>query len=182
MSQIETHAWQPGAQPRPIRAGIFSSVTRAEEAIQGLRAAGFPSDEITVVCSREEQRDHFRKFLRQDPAGAHAPAAAITGGAVGAALASVVVLGAATLVASPLVLAIGGPSIWASGVLGGLVGAMMTRGVDKELADFYHQAVQDGKLLVAVEVAPEHEHQTELHEAERILSAAGAEPIALSQQ
>ena len=37
------------------------------------------------------------------------------------------------------------------GVAGGLVGAMMTRGVEKEMANFYNQEVTAGKILVGAE-------------------------------
>ena len=62
-----------------------------------------------------------------------------------AVLVSVASLGGAALIA------IGGIALWGGGVVGGLVGAMMTRGVEKELANFYNQAVEQGKILVAAE-------------------------------
>lgn len=168
------------AVARPIRAGVFSSMARAERAIDALLDAGFPPESVTVVCSRGEQRDHFRAYLRQDPAGRAAPPAAVAGGAVGAALAGIIVLSAAAVAASPLLVAVGGASIWTGGIVGGLVGAMMTRGVDQELANYYEQAVQHGKMLVAVEGSGR-DPEAQLARAERILSEVGAEPIALAE-
>jgi len=57
---------------------------------------------------------------------------------------------------------------------------MMTRGVERELADYYDQAVSQGKILVAVD-----EHgltaQGHLSRAEQILADAGALPLALRE-
>jgi hypothetical protein len=57
---------------------------------------------------------------------------------------------------------------------------MMTRGVEKEAADYYDQAVVAGKILIAVE---HHGPQSaiRLQQAEHILHAAGAEPVALPE-
>jgi hypothetical protein len=63
-------------------------------------------------------------------------------------------------------------------VLGGFLGAMATRGVEKEAANFYDQAVSQGKLLVAVE---EHEQLPSLALAEHVLAESGAEPLPLPE-
>jgi predicted ABC-type sugar transport system permease subunit len=89
-----------------------------------------------------------------------------------AAVASVVATGGvAILVAGPIFTATGA-------VAGGLVGAMMTRGVEKEAANYYDQAVTRGKILVAAENQSDQAEQL-LARAERVFSAAGAEPIEL---
>jgi hypothetical protein len=77
-------------------------------------------------------------------------------------------------------LAAGGILAWSGGVVGGLVGAMMTRGVDKELANYYNQSVLEGKILVAAEC---HGPNSEARQARaaQILADAGAEPIALTE-
>ena len=69
---------------------------------------------------------------------------------------------------------------WAGGVAGGLVGAMMTRGVEKELANFYQQAVVSGQILVAAE---DHgpDCQERLTTAAQILADAGAVPMPMSE-
>jgi hypothetical protein len=118
-----------------------------------LLAAGFTPEQVTVVCSEVAVQQHFKQFEHQDPAGTKTPAAALTGGACGAALgvlatvalASIPTLGGAALLAA------GGIALWGGGVVGGLVGAMMTRGLEKELANYYDQAVTRGKILVAAE-------------------------------
>ena len=69
---------------------------------------------------------------------------------------------------------------WAGGVAGGLVGAMMTRGVEKELANFYQQSVVEGQILVAAEDHGPNRQQS-LAEAAKILAEAGAKPLAMRE-
>ena len=64
------------------------------------------------------------------------------------------------------------------GVLGSFLGAMLTRGVEKEAADFYDQAVTEGKLLVTVEI---HDNEGALARAEQALADAGALPLPLPE-
>lgn len=166
----------------PLRVGIFDSVVDADVAVRELLAAGFTNDQITVICSEESIRRHFHEFEHQDPAGMHTPTAAITGGACGAtigglaaiALASSVSLGGVALIA------IGGLALWCGGVLGGLVGAMMTRGVEKELANFYDQAVEQGRILVAAEEL-DPTRRSHLDRAGEIFARHGIVPIPLDE-
>jgi hypothetical protein len=57
---------------------------------------------------------------------------------------------------------------------------MLTRGVEKEAANFYDQAVTDGKLLVTAH-ADGDDAAAKLARAERILAESGAEPLPLSE-
>lgn len=167
----------------PVRVGIFSTVAAADRAITGLQAAGFTADHITVVSSEKSVRAHFKPFEHQDPAGEKTPVAAATGGAIGAILGGTVAVagivgtgGLALLAAGPIALLAAGTG----GVAGSLVGAMMTRGVEKELANFYDQEVASGKILVAAE---DHGPQQieRLRVAAQVLLEAGAEPMALRE-
>jgi len=68
----------------------------------------------------------------------------------------------------------------AGAATGGLVGAMLTRGLEKEDAIYYDQALQAGKILVSVEPhGPGHEDR--LAAAERGFAEAGAVPLALEE-
>jgi hypothetical protein len=165
---------------KPIRVGIFRTVATAERAVNKLLAAGFTAEEITVVCSDPLKERNFQEFQHQDPAGTTTPAKAVAGGAIGAALGGLTVLAGAAATGGVALLAAGGAVAWTGGVLGGLIGAMMSRGVEKELANYYDQEVQRGNLLVAVEDHSSAQQQR-LLEAERILSEAGAEPMPLRE-
>jgi hypothetical protein len=168
---------------KPFRVGIFSTLEKADEAVRGLISAGFTDREISVVCSDKVKEQHFRRFEHQDPAGAHTGAAAASGAAIGGllGLVSMAALASSTgglglLVFGPLFLSTAGTGA----VVGGLVGAMTTRGVERELANYYDQAVVEGKILVAAE-AHGAQAPVRLAEARRILEQAGAEPVALAE-
>jgi hypothetical protein len=167
---------------RPIRVGIFDTVREADEAVSELLAAGFSKEQITVICSEETIRKHFAEYEHQDPAGSKTPAAAIAGGAGGAAIAGLAAIGLASLTAlgGVALLAAGGIALWAGGVVGGLVGAMMTRGVEKELANYYDQAVTRGKILVAAE-QEDPNRPTMLAKAAEIFAEHGVEPLPMRE-
>lgn len=162
--------------PRTIRAGVFSSEDDAERAVRALLAAGFSSQEITVICSDQNVEKRFARFHHQDRAGEHTPEAAMTGGLMGAALGGLTAIG---LVASggTALLAAGGFAAF-GGIAGSLIGAFMTRGLEKELANYYDQAVVQGNILVAAERETDPTGAA-LAEASRILEANGAHAVAL---
>jgi hypothetical protein len=162
----------------PVRAGVFARIADVERAIDALESAGFSKHEIVVVCSSRASQEHFGQYAQQQPAGQNTPAAAAAGSTLGAALGgvSMLALGAAT---GGLPLAIvGGAGLLTGGVVGGFLSAMLMRGVEKEAADYYDQAVQQGKLLVAVEPRDPND-PGRLAKAEQILAQAGAEPLPL---
>lgn len=165
---------------RDYEVGVFSTVDEAEQAVRGLLDAGFTTEEITVVCSDEKKEKYFRRFEHQDPAGSMTPKAVLAGGAIGALLGGIPVIGAAVATGS-VVLWVAGPALaGALGVAGGLVGAMSTRGLEKEIANYYQQAVLDGLILVAAQVNGSDSSQR-LQQAATILAAAGAKPISLPE-
>lgn len=164
---------------RPVRVGVFSDVAHADQAVARLLQSGFSHDNLSVVCSDETIRAHFDGIKTEEPAGAHTPLAVAAGGTMGAigglALAA---LGAG--LGGPIFLAAGGLAFWTGGVVGGLVAAMMTRGVERSAAELYSQALTDNKILVAVE-SHEADADSSLAKAERIFLEAGAEPLALPE-
>jgi hypothetical protein len=164
-----------------VEVGVFDTVEDARQAVRGLRDAGFTTEQITVVCSDETKERYFREFDHQQPAGTHTPSATIAGGTIGALLGGLSVVVAAAGTGSLALWAAGPITAWAGGVAGGLVGAMMTRGVERELANFYQQAVLDGQILVAAE--PDHRARVgpNLDAAAHILADAGAKPINLPE-
>jgi hypothetical protein len=167
-------------QDATLEAGVFSNVEDAARAVHNLLAAGFTKEHITVVCSDETKERHFREFEHQDPAGTHTTSAAVVGGTIGAALGGLSVIAAAVATGGMALWAAGPITAWAGGVAGGLVGAMMTRGVEKELANFYQQAVVEGQILVAAE-DPGPQRGASLGRAAKILADAGAKPVPLPE-
>lgn len=172
---------QTQGDERPIRAGVFSQVENADRAVADLLAAGFTHHEISVMCSNEAIERHFRAFEHEKPAGAYTPASAAVGTAVGAAMGGLAAVAGLITTGGAAILAAGAVATWAGGIVGGLVGAMMTRGVEKELADFYDQALTQGKILVAVHHKGDNT-AAKLVAAEKILVDAGAEPMPLPEE
>ena len=162
--------------PRTIRAGVFTNEDDALRAVRDLLGAGFTVEEVTVICSDKNVERRFEQFHHQDRAGEHTPEAAMTGGLMGATLGGLTAIG---LVASggTALLAAGGFAIF-GGVAGSLIGAFVTRGLEKELADYYDQAVVQGSILVAAE-RKDDASGASLSEAARILEANGAQAVAL---
>jgi hypothetical protein len=164
----------------PIRVGVFATIEAADRAVEALLDAGFAANQITVICSDRHKEDHFRRFEHQQPAGSNTATAVVTGGAIGAALGGLSVLAGVVTTGGIGLLAAGGLAAWTGGIVGGFVGAMITRGVEKELANYYDQAVTRGKILVAAEDRSETQLAM-LAKATRILADAGAEPVALPE-
>ncbi len=163
-----------------LEVGVFDTVDEARQAVRRLLDAGFTKDHITVLCSDETKERYFAEFEHQEPAGTFTPTAAIAGGTIGALLGGLTVVASAIATGSLALWAAGPITAWAGGVAGGLVGAMMTRGVEKELANFYQQAVVSGQILVAAE-----DHGSNaaamLAKAAKILAESGAKPLPLPE-
>jgi hypothetical protein len=167
-------------QAASARVGVFSSVEQADRVVGELLAAGFPKNRISVICSDHVTEELFapyrhpplpKEHLSQAVAGGASIGAIALGGA--AAIVGVTTAGVGLAVVGPILLGLGGGA-----VVGGLVGGMMTRGFTREMADYYDQAVTQGKILVAVE-DESRASQRRLAEAENIFHRNGAEPVPL---
>ncbi len=168
------------AMTTPVRAAVFATPVAAQRAIDALLALGFTQREITVVSSDESKERYFRIYEHQQQAGTSAPAAAAVGGAIGATLFGLSAVAASFATGGvPLAIA-GGWAVLTGGVAGGFLGAMLTRGIEKEAANYYDQAVAQGKLLVAVEVHGG-DSGRRLTLAEQILAREGEKPVPLPE-
>jgi hypothetical protein len=157
--------------------GVFSSVVHADQAIAALKAADFRQDDISVICPHHVH-PHDRDVHEQDGGPSRTVEPALAGGSIGALLGAVaggvgVVAtgGIGLLVAGPLL----GAAAAAGAISGGFIGAMAARGFEPDLADFYDQALQRGKILVAIEA----DDPERLKRAKRVFERAGAEPLQL---
>lgn len=160
---------------RPIVIGVFPRPVLADGAIDALLRSGFPTDRISVVCPESCQREVEAGVDRVEPAGSNTLEAGALGAALGGLTAAVGVAasgGVGLLVAGPL--------LGAGAVTGGFLGAMATRGLEPEIADFYDQALVDGNVLVAVDTEPaDGVPSAEL--AEDVLARCGARPMNLRE-
>ena len=161
---------------RPVRAAVFDEVEAADRAVAGLLASGFTPKQISVICSDEAKRHHFAGLHEGEPSGSHTAEAAAAGGTIGLALGSLAAL-TGIVATGGIGLAAAG-AILGSGVTGSFVGAMLTRGVEKEAADFYDQELRRGQILVVVEDQTDHPH---FEDADRVMREAGAVPFSLRE-
>jgi hypothetical protein len=169
------------AEKRSVHVGVFRDIASADGAVQRLVDAGIPKKLITVVCPTCTA-EKYQEYKQQDRSGAHAASGAAKGGAIGAVLGGLAAAagvaasgGAALLVAGPLLAGSGGGALF-----GGFVGAMLTRGMEREVADFYDQALEKGQVLVAVERS-EDVGDDRLALADRVFVDAGAEQVTLKK-
>ncbi len=159
---------------RPVHAGVFDDVESADRAVARLLELGFVPKQISVVCSDDAKRHHFAGLLEEEPSGGHTAEAAAAGGAIGlslgglAALTGIVATGGVGLAAAGAMLG--------AGLTGSFIGAMLTRGVEKEAADFYDQELRRGQILIVVE---QHSDCPHLDDADRAFREAGAVPFSL---
>ncbi|MBI3862336.1 MAG: hypothetical protein HY290_10620 [Planctomycetia bacterium] len=178
--KMKTHSQTAAVPQQRVTAGVFSDLATADRAVSGLLQTGFTPAQITVICSDEAREQHFRKFEHQEPAGAHAGMGSAAGAGIGAAIGGLaaIAVGAASG-AVPLVIA-GAAGIAAGSGAGAFVGAMTTRGDEKEVSNFYDQAVREGQILVSVE---DHGpgHEARLARAAKVIADAGAKPIPLPE-
>jgi hypothetical protein len=179
MATIVSNETKKERRDRPVRVGVFSDVAHADQAVERLLASGYSRDQLSVICSDEKIRAHYDGIKTEEPAGAHTPLAVAAGGTLGA-IGGLALAAVGAGMGNPALLAAGGLAFWSGGVVGGLVAAMMTRGIEKSAAEFYSQALTDNKILVSVE-SHDDDQGLSLARAEKILNEAGAEPLALPE-
>jgi len=163
----------------PVRAGVFDTVNEAMELVDQLRAAGFGWDEISVICSNERKEELFPEQVQKGPTGT------IDNEALNAAGAGALGLGGIAVAAA--LLSSAGTAIMILGAFAGIAAAgtfaslMATRGFESEATDYYEQAVEEGKILVAVEPQG---HGDAVHERRRkaaqLIEESGAKVLPLA--
>lgn len=169
------------SEPKKVHVGIYDRIAKADQAVLALVAAGFPKEQITVICPTCT-KDKYEEYHKQEPSGSHTAQGVAAGGGIGALLGG---LSAAAVAAASggTALLVAGPLLAGSGIgaiVGGFVGAMMTRGMEPEVADFYDQALESGQILVAVELTDE-VTQDQIDRADRVFAATGAEQVTLKK-
>jgi hypothetical protein len=164
---------------KPVRVAVFDRIYKAEQAVETLLLEGFERDQISVICSDPAKQQHF-KGLEGEQAGEAAPRRAAIGGVIGASLGGLATVAALATTGGMAVVAAGHfvASLAMGGIAGGFIGAMTSRGLDKEAAEFYEQSVEKGKILVVVEDNTD-DGPRRLRAAEKRFQQAGAEPVSL---
>ncbi|MGH9825864.1 MAG: hypothetical protein ACREDR_21760 [Blastocatellia bacterium] len=155
--------------------GIFKTRSTAERAIEDLVNIGYSREDISLLMSDATRgREFALQMATKAPEGA-ATGVAI-GGVIGAVAAGLVALGVLVVPGLPLVAA--GPvvaalaGLGAGAAAGGLTGALIGLGLPEHEAKFYHEAIEQGGILVGV-----YTHNDRANRARKMLEAAGAEKV-----
>lgn len=161
--------------------GIFPSYRETENALNELRAAGFPMNKVSVMVQDAERQDNIAGVRVRDRVGDKAEEGAVTGvvagGALGGLTGLLAGLGALAIPGiGPIVFAgaeaaaiasmLAGGAIGAAA--GGLFGALVGLGIPEDRAKLYSDRVSAGDYLVLVTGT-----ETEIQLAESILSDRG---------
>src|SRR5438132_10310906 len=159
---------------------LCDTAGQAESIVDGLRAAGFSNNDISVLFpDKKGTRDFAHEQHTKAPEGA---ATGAGGGAVlGGALGWMVGIGALAIpglgpfiAAGPIMAALAGAG--AGAAAGGLTGALIGMGIPELEAKQYEGKVKSGNILMSVHA----EDGREVTRAKEILKNGGAEEISYS--
>jgi hypothetical protein len=162
--------------------GIYPSVSHAEQAVDRLMAAGFPSGDISVLLpDTDSTREFAHKKDTKAPEGATTGATA--GGVIGGTLGVLAGIGALAIpglgpfiAAGPIMGGLAGLGV--GGVVGGLVGALVGMGIPEYEAKRYEGRLKAGGVLLSVHC----DTSEEISSAKDILKKSGAEDISSASE
>lgn len=157
--------------------GIASNATQAEGIANGLKAAGFSGNDISVLFpDKTGARDFAHEQHTKAPEGAATGAG--TGGLLGGGLGWLVGIGSLAIpgvgpfiAAGPIMAALGGAAVGAA--VGGLAGALVGLGIPEYEAKQYEGKIREGNILISVHA----EDGREVSRAKEIFKRAGAHDI-----
>lgn len=168
-----------------IAAAVFNEREQAEKAVHELRDAQVPNDAISVIQlhgDKTETRDGSgEKIDDGDDKGSGTAKGLATGGALGAiaGLGALLIPGVGPFIAAGALaetLGVAGSAALVSGAVGaaagGLTGALIDYGMDREDAEYYERRVREGGVLVTVDTS---NNPSAFAPTRGILRAAGGE-------
>jgi hypothetical protein len=156
---------------------IVQTRPQAEAIVRDLQAAGFSSNDISVLFpNKEGTKDFAHEHNTKAPEGAVAGASAggVVGGTLGllAGIGALAIPGIGPLIAAgPLLAALSGAA--AGATVGGITGALVGMGIPEIEAKRYEGKVKGGNLLISVHA----ETSEQQKRAEQLFKAARAEDI-----
>lgn len=157
--------------------GIASNAIQAERIANGLKAAGFSGNDISVLFpDKTGTRDFAHEQHTKAPEGAATGAG--TGGVLGGGLGWLVGIGSLAIpgvgpfiAAGPIMAALGGAALGAA--VGGLAGALVGLGIPEYEAKQYEGKIREGNILISVHA----ENGTEVSRAKEIFKREGAHDV-----
>src|SRR5512133_3100766 len=134
--------------------GIYPSLLAAERTVDALVAAGFRSDDVSVLApDQNATRELAAEKNTKAPEGT--TAGVVAGGTVGGTLGLLAGIGALAIpglgpfiAAGPIMAALSGAAV--GGTVGGLTGALIGMGIPEFEAKRYEGRVKDGHILISV--------------------------------
>lgn len=152
-----------------ITYGLFDTPTDLEKAYEKLVRAGFLPEDMSLLMSENTHETDFAPLYRTKAAEG-VTAGGLLGASLGGILGGLVALGATTGVGVLVV----GPAL-AFGAAGGLIGGLMAHELPEDEAQRAHDAIHEGKVMLAV-----HTHKpSEVDLARRLFEAFHGEQIEL---
>ncbi|MDB6089730.1 MAG: Succinyl-CoA ligase [ADP-forming] beta chain [Gammaproteobacteria bacterium] len=158
--------------------GIYATAVDAERGVDTLIAAGFPSEDISVLLPDTRSTKEFaheKETKAPEGTAAGATAGGLIGGTLGvlAGIGALAIPGFGPLIAAgPIVAGLAG--LGAGGAVGGLVGALVGMGIPEYEAKRYEGRVKDGGVLLSVHC----DTSEGVRRAKDLLQGSGADDIA----
>jgi len=157
--------------------GIFRTRAQAENGVDRLVAAGFRTEDISVLLPENVgTKDFAHEKNTKAPEGT--TTGVVAGGVVGGTLGLLAGIGALAIpglgpfiAAGPIMAALAGAG--AGGAVGGIVGALVGMGIPEYEAKRYEGRIKDGGVLLSVHC----DGSEEIARAKDLLKLTGAEDI-----
>ena len=162
--------------------GIYPAYASVEAGVEALRAAGFSSQDISVLFPEGAgTKDFAHEKGTKAPEGATAGAGtgAVLGGALGwlVGAGSLAIPGLGPFIAAgPIMAALAGVGV--GGAVGGLTGALIGMGIPEYEAKRYEGRVKDGGILLSVHC----ENGDWEKRAKKILEGTGAQDVSAASE
>ena len=157
--------------------GIYPNYASVESGVAGLKAAGFDSNDVSVLfpeSSGTKDFAHEKSTKAPEGAAAGTGTGAVLGGTMGwlLGIGALAIPGLGPFIAAgPIMAALAGVGV--GGAIGGLTGALVGMGIPEYEAKRYEGRVKDGGILLSV-----HSDSSETTKrAKQILEATGAQDI-----
>lgn len=157
--------------------GIYSTRGMAESAVDRLIAAGFRSEDISVLLQDNVGTKDFA-HEKQTKAPEGTTTGVVTGGAIGGTLGLLAGIGALAIpglgpfiAAGPIMGALAG--LGTGGVVGGIIGALVGMGIPEYEAKRYEGRIKEGGILLSVHC----DNSDWVSKAKDLLKHTGAEDV-----